>query len=686
MTEKYIYLVFGGDNRNMKNLLTILEKLKEKRDTFKGNYYIPSDWNVVGYQDYKQVDNEILINPYDFMIYTIENAILNNADKRKKYNKPLDINEQKPVNIFKSTVYSMMPRMFTCWDHYKTGKVLQGSFVKSLCLIPYLKQYNIDIIYLLPVFKYSNKCKKGGLGSPYSIKNVYELDENLHEELLGDKSQEMLNIEFKAFVEACHIMGIRVMVDFVFRTVARDNDLIIEHPEWFYWIDLKYKDTFGIFKVPDVEANSPISNKSIHNLYKAHELKAYLKQFREAPNKVDSYKWRQVLERYNDTGENILELIESYFNMTTSPAFSDCLNDIQPAWSDVTYIKFFFDRNEVAKKYVSDDVPPYILQDGAKLSIFPATEKITKLWDYVEGVIPFYQDEYMIDGARVDMGHALPKELNEKIVKLAKKKNKNFIFWSEEFLPEKSKEAKDAGFNFISGSLWSIYKEIQDATFNKALILENLMRSSLPIAAAVDTPDTPRAALMHHNKIELELIVFLNNFIPNAVPFITNGSEVMEIQPMNLGLGNTAAGQYVLPKKDPMYGKLAFFDEYSIHWGTQDGIWMSEVLKKASYLRHKYIDIVSNKDNFVVQEETQRHYEFIFFVYYDEKKKEGVFFLANRKVDHWIEVNIGEILPVPLKEKKVSLVYAGGNLCDVEYNQFINKGLMPGEVIIGTIR
>ena len=670
----------------MKNLLTILDKLREKRDTFKGSYYIPSDWNVIGYEDFRQVDNEILVNPYDFMVYTIENGILKNADKRKKYNKPLDANEQKPVNIIKSTVYSMMPRMFTCWDHYKTGEVLQGSFIKSLCLIPYLKQYNIDIIYLLPVFKYSNKCKKGGLGSPYSIKNVYELDENLHEELLGDVSQDMLNTEFKAFVEACHIMGIRVMVDFVFRTVARDNDLIVEHPEWFYWIDLKYKDTFGVFKVPDVEPISPVSVENIHNLYKARELKSYLDQFRDAPNEIDSYKWRQVLERYNDTGENILDLIESYFNITTAPAFSDCLNDTQPAWSDVTYIKFFFDRNEVAKKYVSDDVPPYILQDGAKLSVFPATEKIDKLWDYVEGVIPFYQDEYMIDGARVDMGHALPKELNEKIVKLAKKKNKNFILWSEEFHPEKAKEAKEAGFHFISGGLWSIYKEIQDATFNKALLLENLMLSDLPIAAAIDTPDTPRAALMHHNKTELELIVFLNNFIPNAVPFITNGSEVMEIQPMNLGLGNTPAGQYVLPKKDPMYGKLAFFDEYSIHWGTEDAKWMSEVIKKASYLRQEYIDIISNKDNFVVQEETQRHYEFIFFVYYDEKKKEGVFFLANRKLDHWIEVNIGEILPMSLKEKKVSLVYAGGNLCDVEYNQFINKGLMPGEVIIGTIK
>lgn len=155
---------------------------------------------------------------------------------------------------------------------------------------------------------------------------------------------------------------------------------------------------------------------------------------------------------------------------------------------------------------------------------------------------------------------------------------------------------------------------------------------------------------------------------------------------MNLGLGNTPAGQYVLPKKDPMYGKLAFFDKYSIHWGTKKAEWMSTVMKKAAEIRKKYIGILSKRENFVVQDEIQRHYEFIFFAYYDKKKKKGLFFLANRKVDHWIEVNIAEILPENLRERDITLVYAGGRECNVHYNQFINKGLMPGEVVIGSIK
>jgi len=37
-------------------------------------------------------------------------------------------------------------------------------------------------------------------------------------------------------------------------------------------------------------------------------LKKYLEQFREAPNKIDEYKWKQLLERHEETGENILDL------------------------------------------------------------------------------------------------------------------------------------------------------------------------------------------------------------------------------------------------------------------------------------------------------------------------------------------------------------------------------------------
>ena len=167
--------------------------------------------------------------------------------------------------------------MFTAWKHYKDREVLQGSFIKSLCLIPYLKEYNINIIYLLPVFKYSDKCKKGELGSPYSIKDVYKLDENLHEELLGLDNQDLIGVEFAAFVEACHIMGIRVMVDFVFRTVARDSDLILNHPEWFYWIDLKYKDTFSVYRVSDIAEGAAVSKENVHSLYKSNKFSLVLK-------------------------------------------------------------------------------------------------------------------------------------------------------------------------------------------------------------------------------------------------------------------------------------------------------------------------------------------------------------------------------------------------------------------------
>ncbi len=42
--------------------------------------------------------------------------------------------------------------------------------------------------------------------------------------------------EFAAFVEAAHHLGLRVVVEFVFRTAAKDSVWAAEHPEWFYWI------------------------------------------------------------------------------------------------------------------------------------------------------------------------------------------------------------------------------------------------------------------------------------------------------------------------------------------------------------------------------------------------------------------------------------------------------------------
>ncbi|MBQ6570701.1 MAG: maltodextrin glycosyltransferase, partial [Clostridia bacterium] len=54
--------------------------------------------------------------------------------------------------------------------------------------------------------------------------------------------------------------------------------------------------------------------------------------------------------------------------------------------------------------------------------------------------------------------------------------------------------------------------------------------------------------------------------VENTVPLINCGQELCEIQPMNLGLLNDENGKYVLPKNDPQYGRLAFFDPFKLNW------------------------------------------------------------------------------------------------------------------------
>jgi len=99
-----------------------------------------------------------------------------------------------------------------------------------ISLLPYLKNLGINILYMLPISKMSNVFKKGEIGSPYAVKNPIELDDTYADPLLeGIDVQE----QFKALVQAAHLLGIRIVLDFIPRTAARDSDLIKEHPDWF---------------------------------------------------------------------------------------------------------------------------------------------------------------------------------------------------------------------------------------------------------------------------------------------------------------------------------------------------------------------------------------------------------------------------------------------------------------------
>ncbi|HAA25822.1 MAG TPA: alpha amylase [Ruminiclostridium sp.] len=667
----------------MENLNKILGLIKSKKDKFRDGYFIPEAWKPDGFGLYKKYDGrkgEIAVNPYIFIEWCIEKEILAHAGKTENLN-------DTAVNPAEKAIYGILPRVFTAWDHYEKGRICYGTFVKSICLLPYLKSMGVDIVYLLPVFKTGEKYKKGDTGSPYAIKNIYELDKKLHDELLGEFSEKLLETEFKAFIEACHILGFSVLLDFAFRTVSRDSDLISEHPDWFYWIDLKHAEKFSVPVVEKTKMPLPVNEETVVFLYESKNLDEYLSKFTWSPDKIDKRKWEKLVRLHKETGSNILELIENEFGITTVPGFSDVINDNQPIWSDVTYLRFYFDNHAIAKEYVKDTMPPYIMQDGVCLKLNRGGKENAALIKYITDVIPYYRDNFGIDGARIDMGHALSAELNREINAKAKSGVRFFILWSEELIPKRAESAYEDGFHFISGNLWSVYKSFDKPGFNKILLDDTLMNAAIPMTAALETPDTPRAALVHRNADRLRQLVMINCFMPNTVPYINNGQELVEIQPMNLGLDNTNEGRFVLDKDDPMYGKLAFFDNYRFHWTGEGGFRMKELIADALIIRKEFSGIISKKEKFIINEEVLENDKLLCLCCYDKSLEKGVFVIANKGLKTRAEVILSLIYKEYsfVKTGKFRLIYSNWKRSSRTINPGEKIILDAGGVIIGSI-
>ena len=65
----------------------------------------------------------------------------------------------------------------------------------------------IDILWLMPIHPIGEKNRKGTLGSPYSVKDYYGVNPEFGTEE-----------DFRAFVDAAHELGMRVILDLGLRT------------------------------------------------------------------------------------------------------------------------------------------------------------------------------------------------------------------------------------------------------------------------------------------------------------------------------------------------------------------------------------------------------------------------------------------------------------------------------------
>ena len=98
----------------------------------------------------------------------------------------------------------------------------EGTFVAAQKELPRLKTLGVDILWLMPIHPIGEENRKGTLGSPYSVLDYYGVNPEFGTEE-----------EFRAFVDAAHEQGFKVILDLVANHTAWDHPLRAQHPDWY---------------------------------------------------------------------------------------------------------------------------------------------------------------------------------------------------------------------------------------------------------------------------------------------------------------------------------------------------------------------------------------------------------------------------------------------------------------------
>ncbi|MFC6647738.1 hypothetical protein [Paenibacillus rhizoplanae] len=180
--------------------------------------------------------------------------------------------------------------------------------------------------------------------------------------------------------------------------------------------------------------------------------------------------------------------------------------------------------------------------DTIKCNDYPGEEPNWELWDVLEQAVRFNLEKYGIDGFRIDIGHVLPIPLLTRIFDTVKEMNPNALLISEDLFNRNHRKAANTGYNIMLGSGWNVMTEITKE--NLVSFLEELPELNIHVFACAETADTPRITSRGGVGVARMIAVF-NQFLPNAIPYVTTGYEMNEEQPLNCGLGDNTNGEEI---------------------------------------------------------------------------------------------------------------------------------------------
>jgi glycosidase len=554
----------------MSALETIIAALQQRRRALAQPYYVPGLWVDAASTAAQPVD------PYAFYAGRLR-----------------EIQQAEPVPLVQgegggewsrhARAYNLFPRVTTAFDHEQDGRLAigpsadgwrdTGTLLKCIALLPYLQSMEITAIHLLPISAVGQDGRKGSLGSPYAIRDPYRLDENLDEPALG------LDVDtlFAGFVEAAHRLGIRVVMEFVLRTAAKDSDWIAQHPDWFYWIRAD---------IPDRRAGSLDASVYGAPIFPPDDLhrakaKVYAHDFTALPAPPKAYR---AMFTHPPRPENVrredgrwIGALDDGTRVRVPGAFSDYPpDDTQPPWTDVTYLRLYDhpDFNYMAYNTIR-------MYDRR---LAKPEHAVSALWDAVAGVIPHYQQRFGIDGVMIDMGHALPPALRQRVLRSAREINPDFAFWGEDFSIDSHSAAE--GYNAVVGFLlFDLHQPDRLREFLRKVTIERL---PVPFFATAENHNTPRA---YSRPFPLEFVHYalaISVMLP-GIPYIHSGFELMETKPINTGLNFSREALRANPTDT-----LPLFSPWAFDWTRRDNLVGS--IRYAFGLRKKYDALLSNPD------------------------------------------------------------------------------------------
>ncbi len=501
---------------------------KKKEDIL---YWIPDLWiNNKKFDILEKNGKHSRVEPYSFFRNQLK-EIWDYRNERKSYSLPYsrtiglipekdkiidrDIKRKPGDWIIGSSLYAIHIRNFSAFDHdmdgflgnsksdstlNKEGIRETGTFLKTLSLLPYIKSLGFNTILIAPISPACEICKKGEFGSPYAVKNPFQIDKGYHDTLLDEYSVDM---EFKALIQACHILEIRVIMDFQLTAASVDSDFNKEHPDWFYF-----------------------------------------------NNNINSYHQLQ---------DNEQSLIRG-----------------------LIYYKYYIDEDNIK-----------VSEDGFKRKESSQGKPNKILWDTLISVIPYYQNEFGIDGARLIFSNLLPYRLEKKIIDEARKNEPDFCFVSDE--PDIKAKIRKKGFNIVLGNIsGSLSRLIHNGLKNspgKKKLLE-LPSNPVPMLGAPELFDTLRAFERKGGDKFSKAAWPIVSTLPNLIPICCAGFELCEKMPYSLD------SDFIIEGIKSTQKKHGFFDRTSLSWDSIYSEEMISFIKKINQFRLENLGIITNIDNF----------------------------------------------------------------------------------------